>query len=717
MTSHSPSRFSLVAVFAGLALVLISATALAADDVTLNVQSSSPESTTLAYTIADFDSQTITVEGKDYLALSLDHAGYLMMDQAGHPQLPALHDSIMIPDDARMGLRVLKADYYEVGDVDLISWRGPISRAIDPSTVPYPFGPVYSANRMFPAEVAALRDPYVLHDTRGVVVRVSPFQYNPVSRVLRVYTAITVEVSSIGDGVVNTIDRSSYGHRPDRSWSVLYEDRYANYGAYAVEPPLDHGDMLIISHGPFIPAMQPLIDWKNANGINTTIVDVATIGNDATSILNYIQGVYAANNLAFVLLVGDYPEIRSPWYAGGLSDPSYSLMTADWYPDLFVGRFSAQTVAHVDTQVQRTIEYENQEHSIPAGGWNTWGVGVASSEGAGIGHYGEGDWQHADLMRNELLDMGFTKVDKIYEPSANKGMITNALNEGRRILNYTGHGSSTSWGTTGFNNNDVNALTNVGMLPVICSVACVNGQFDIGTCFAEAWLRATHNGEPAGAVATYMSTINQSWAPPMYGQGNHGYNEQYAANERFCLQSCASVCGMWFGGSCVMMDIAGNSGREMFMTWTTFGDPSLQLHSDIGDVTLGADGWAIPMNDPVDITLTVDVGTDYAGAQYFLLPSLSGTTPGFDLPNGLHVPLNVDLLTELVISAPNGWVFDGFYGTLDGAGLADAHFDTTGATPIDPALVGLPMSIVGIVWHSGGPFELVTNVKVLTFVR
>ena len=92
------------------------------------------------------------------------------------------------------------------------------------------------------------------------------------------------------------------------------------------------------------------------------------------------------------------------------------------------------------------------------------------------------------------------------------------MNAGRGMINYCGHGSDTSWGSTGFNNSNVNALVNDNMLPVICSVACVNGNFPNQTCFAEAWLRATNNGEPTGAVATYMSTVNQSWDPPMEGE-------------------------------------------------------------------------------------------------------------------------------------------------------------------------------------------------------
>ena len=69
------------------------------------------------------------------------------------------------------------------------------------------------------------------------------------------------------------------------------------------------------------------------------------------------------------------------------------------------------------------------------------------------------------------------------------------------------------------NQTDVNGLVNMGMYPFIWSVACVNGEFHIGTCFAETWLRATGaNDVPTGAIAVLMSTVNQSWSPPMDGQ-------------------------------------------------------------------------------------------------------------------------------------------------------------------------------------------------------
>jgi hypothetical protein len=207
------------------------------------------------------------------------------------------------------------------------------------------------------------------------------------------------------------------------------------------------------------------------------------------------------------------------------------------------------------------------DHSLAAGGWNRLGMGVASNQGPG--HYGEYDNQHMDLIRADELAYGFTAVDQIYDPTATRAMVTSALNAGRRMVNYCGHGSDTSWGTTGFSNTDVSALANEGKLPFIQSVACVNGNFGPGTCFAEAWLRSTRNGAPIGAVGAYMSSINQYWDEPQYAQDE--------SVDLFRAEACWSLGGLWFAGSCRMMDLMGASGHDMFMTWICFGDPSLRI--------------------------------------------------------------------------------------------------------------------------------------------
>ncbi len=177
-------------------------------------------------------------------------------------------------------------------------------------------------------------------------------------------------------------------------------------------------------------------------------------------------------------------------------------------------------------------------------------------------------------------------------------MVTSALNAGRGIINYTGHGSQTSWGSTGFSNTHVNALTNHNMLPFICSVACNNGTFT-GTCFAEAWLRATDGGQPTGAVATYMSYISQSWNPPMCGQD--------AAVDLLVRDEMRTIGGLWFNGSCQMMDEYGATGIDEFLNWTIFGDPSLMVRTmaptalaatHTGVLLIGMDEYAVATDAP-----------------------------------------------------------------------------------------------------------------------
>ena len=141
-----------------------------------------------------------------------------------------------------------------------------------------------------------------------------------------------------------------------------------------------------------------------------------------------------------------------------------------------------------------------------------------------------------DIIRELLLDYTYVEIDQIYDPTGTVAQGEAALNEGRSILNYTGHGSNGSFGNgCPMNNTDVNGLENSGMWPFIWSVACVNGEFHIGTCFAETWLRATDSeGNPTGAITTLMSTVNQAWNPPMAGQDemNAILAESYSNNTK-----------------------------------------------------------------------------------------------------------------------------------------------------------------------------------------
>ena len=527
----------------------------------------------LEYKIKDFSTETVMINGHEYTQIILGKES--PMKVVGEPELPNVCRSIIIPDDASMVVSVLASNHYELQGIDVAPSKGFISRSVDPADVPYTFAPVYDVDAFYPGELASLREPYILRDHRGVVVEINPFQYNPVARTLRVYTELTVEVTAVGPGKVNVLRRERGQKELSLAFHRIYTHHFINYDSSRYDPLDEIGDMLIIVHDPWEADVQPLANQKIARGIDTTVVRVSTIGNTAPAIKAHIQAEYNAGDLAFVLLVGDSTQVATPFVGvstqpkAGAADPTYALVAGgDHYPDILVGRFSAETAAQVDTQVLRSTEYVTM---IPptTQAWYWRGTGVASNQGAGIGDDGESDRDHLDNIRQDLLNYQYTSVDRIYDPTATAAQVSNAVNAGRGIINYTGHGSRTSWSTTGFSHAHFNALTNDNELPFIFSVACVNGEFDAGTCFAEAWLRATHGAEPTGAIAMYASSVLQSWAPPMCGQ------DEFA--DRLVSQTYTSFGALCFAGSCQMMDEYGAGGREMFDTWHVFGDPELPL--------------------------------------------------------------------------------------------------------------------------------------------
>jgi gingipain R len=617
-----------------LAVVLVaSATASAYgrdhDLVQVSVQENTVDRIVLHYELGDFSTQAVTIDGKVYQQVSLGKEALMLME--GSPSLPHVCRSIIIPDSGQMAVKVIDAQWVDAKGIDLAPSKGNLLRTVNPDDVPYTFGPAYKTDAFYPGELAGLGEPYILRDYRGVVVELKPLQYNPVTRLLRFYKSVTLEVANVAPGGINTLDRGARSGTTSPAFEGLYQHHFLNYQPVPRYAPLDEiGNMLIVCHDPWLANIQPLVDHKNAVGINTTAVGVSTIpgGNTSTAIKNYIQGVYNAGDLAFVLLVGDSAQIATPSASGGSSDPTYSkLAGSDDYPDIMVGRFSAETSAQVDTQVQRTIEYENMPATLQTWFWR--GTGIGSEYG--VGDDNEYDYQHIANIRTQLLAHGYTQVDEFYgnqSPPPGTTQVTNALNNGRGIINYCGHGSTTSWSTTGFSNSNVAALQNDNMLPFIFSVACVNGQFAGYTCFAEAWLRSIHNGEPIGAIGAYMSSINQSWDPPMEAQDEF--------NILYCLASPAYFCygTLCYAGSCSMMDdyTPGNpngAGVDMFNTWHVFGDPSLRI---IGTAELP---HGLKVTPAEGLAANGPVGGPFSpGSKAYTLENKNATPMGYNVTAG-----------------------------------------------------------------------------------
>jgi len=539
--------------------------------------------TILKFSLNYFEKDILNINDEDFLILSLSsHAKRL---EQGNPELPLVARSLMIPADKKMNLEIIDIDFTEfIGNV--LPSKGNFSRTINPADIPYIFSETYKKDEFYPKEIVELGDPFIMREIRGIAVRINPFTVNPVKNLIRYYKEITLKVYADGADSVNIM--ASRSEKVTKDFIETYRNHFINYEQFQsrYEPLIERGSMLVISYGEFINAMQPFIEWKNQKGIPTTIVNVSSIGTTAAQIQSYITDYYYGNpDLAYVHFVGDHQQVPSiltsygvPVVSGG-SDPRFGMIVPNAnnpYPDIFISRFSAENVSQVQTQVERVIHYERD---IEDGDWLSKAVGIASHEGPnGPGHNFENDQTHMENIRQLLLNNGYTQVDQLYATfGATATSVTNSLNQGRGLINYVGHGSDSSWGTTGFSISNVNLLTNLGKLPFIFSVACVNGRFTDRTCFAEAWLRATDDttGRPTGAVAVYMSSVNQDWHPPMWAQ-DHG-------NELLASEAVTTIGGLFFGGGAYMLDIGGQgtnpSHIAMMRTWNIFGDASMQIRS------------------------------------------------------------------------------------------------------------------------------------------
>ena len=250
------------------------------------------------------------------------------------------------------------------------------------------------------------------------------------------------EFSFEGTNLVNS--NSNVSPKKNRYFEPIYNNLFLNYdnvtNLKSTSDIDENGRMLIIAYD----EMQPFIDHKNCIGLPTQIVKISTIGSTFEQVYNYIKSNYNIDyNLTFVLLVGDDAQIPTKMLTYGASDPSYSLMDGDNYPDLFVGRFSAETEAQVTTMVNRSIAYEKMIDQP----WFHNGIGIAST--LGPGHNSEYDWSHIRNIRTSLLGFNYTNISELYDGSQGgadasgnptASMVSSAINSGVSIINYACHG-------------------------------------------------------------------------------------------------------------------------------------------------------------------------------------------------------------------------------------------------------------------------------------
>ncbi|MEN8224362.1 MAG: C25 family cysteine peptidase [Bacteroidota bacterium] len=566
----------------------------------------------LEFNLGETSISQLTIDGQIFSVINFE--GSVNTKKTGFAELPFVHTAVMLEANNNVDLQFSGGAYEDIQlEYPLLPSRGVIYRDQDPSAVPYVIDPKSNTDDWYPGDLANSTEPYILRDVRGTNVYVYPFQYNAAKNILRVYKTVQVNLVNNNTIAINPLEEhSTIVYEMD----AIYASVFINYTHNKDDLTIgEMGDILVICTDRDSTAINPYIQWKREKGYLVTKEVVAA----GTNVNSMVQDAYNNNNnLLYVQLVGDWADIKCNTLNGGAPpmDPQIGCVAgSDEVPDITVGRFSAENTTHVTTQVDKVITFEKTPQM--GADWYKTATGIGSQEGPGDD--GELDKEHLDVIFNDKYDpFTFDIYNPIYEPSATINDIFAAVDGGTSAINYCGHGSPTSWGTTGFSNSNVTNLANGDMTPFIISVACNNGDFHTGTCFAEAWQR--HVG--GGSVMFLGASISQPWQPPMRGEdyfadiliGGYDYTAHAGQNGISTTEGRTTLGAMVFNGLVLMTtESGGSSDWETAKTWNLFGDPSMQARTAApADLTLSNQG--VMAGIPFITTITA-AGSPVEGAM------------------------------------------------------------------------------------------------------
>ncbi|MEZ4965672.1 MAG: C25 family cysteine peptidase [Saprospiraceae bacterium] len=568
----------------------------AKNETRISLLSKSATETVLNLTLNGVDQHLVATPNGEAVTISMAEGTPLL--KAGAPDIPKFATALQIPATGNMAVEIISSEYQDFEGISVAPSKGDLKRNIDPATVPYTYGTQYEHDDFFPGRLSDLQQPFVMRDRRGQALWIYPVQYNPVQKVMRVYTSITLRVyrkTGSGDNELqNTAD-----HNASPAFEQIFRKMFLNYTpGVKSRGNTDPEKMLVITTEALLEELEPLVTWKRQMGIHTNVVTVEEIGSsEADDIYNYVKDYYQTEGITYLLLVGDEDAIKSQMRPSGgtlyTCDNCFGYMDGDdHFSDILVGRFHASDPEQLRIMVNRNLDYEKTPLVDTDENWCATGMASTSDQGQGIGDDGQADYEQGNEWKAKHLDDGYEKYWEFYDGTqgsisptpgdetadqpgdpVNTELVDLMNGRGVSLYNYTGHGWEQGLSSGNFNVNAVAALRNNHRYPILISVACCAGNFTNGECLGEAWQRAGDpaTGEAWGGVAGFFSSDFQSWAPPMEGQD--GMNQYLVDADGVTLRP--SIAGMLAYGNVLMIAAYAQGGETMADFWNPFAEPTL----------------------------------------------------------------------------------------------------------------------------------------------
>ncbi len=449
-------------------------------------------------------SQPLLSEKEEYTIVGLPEATSNLM-QSDKPYLPVVSKVYVFP----FGTDITDVDV-SFGAFNEVSLEKPVMLSPEPQVVSNVLKQtavkqnvvVQSEDSWYPTSSYSYRVGSGINDGEHVVflvVHLYPVRCKQTENVVRYYEDATVDISY-------TLPAET----------VSFGDAY---------------DLLILTPSQFTTQLQPLVTYKNDNGVPTTMVTLNTIphvGADVQEdIKYYIKNAIETWGINSVILVGAGVEgeeifpVRDAWipsgsyeqyfpsdlyYAdiynsgGGFSDWDFDndgkyceypwdLLAADLYPDVYLGRLACNSALEVTTAVNKIIEFK--EHNMVINKIVQLGGDTFTDDEE---HINEGEYANTKVMTKLP---GYTST-KLWGSlgTLTKGNIRSNINNAVDFVDCSGHGSWGSWAThppiteavwlpsqtvsspyDGFIYIDVDSFLNSKKLPVFVLNACSTSKF------------------------------------------------------------------------------------------------------------------------------------------------------------------------------------------------------------------------------------------------
>ncbi len=460
----------------------------------------------ISNSISEIHASKIKVDNGDFLQLKIE--GYSISTTVGHPGLPILSRLIEVPVDAELVIeigfsRFKDISLSEMGLNDPIFPAQPSLEKLDqPESPIFQFNnDIYNTDDFLLNELVQVESIGILRGVRVARIVISPVNYNPAANIIRVYDYIELKIRFNNGSNATTV---SMKQKMNPYFSAI-KNILLNYQEPEETESLFQADpisYIIVSDPMFREVLQPFVEWKTRKGFRVVeaYTDNPEIGNTTASIKNYLTTFYqnppeGYQPQSFVLFVGDVAQV--PSFAGAtgnhVTDLYYCEYTGDVLPDAFYGRFSAQNIAQLQPQIDKTLEYE--QYLFPDPSFLDEVVMIAGQDSFHQLTWGNGQVNYGNTYYFNVQNGINSHTYLQPEPTGGNYSfsIRQNVSNGVGFANYSAHCSAAGWANPSFTINHIQALQNQSKYPLMIGNCCSSVEFQ-NNSFGEDILRAAGKG-------------------------------------------------------------------------------------------------------------------------------------------------------------------------------------------------------------------------------